>query len=230
MPRRQSAIAPASGVQPACRASFRRGGILIYETHLVEEWTKRTFEHNCWEERGYLAVPAAFIPDEIANRWPGLKDGCIVRTTTKSFRQRRDGTWHNIEETRYFITNRLWEEEQNKPGELSAWLKECVRWHWGIESFHWIMDTIRKQDQMPCKYLAYLRTRETLAKIRHNLVQTIHRIEQEEKGWAKPRSGTQIVNEAAATIESALSWRGKISLQGPARKRLPTVADGCSRR
>lgn len=29
MPRRQSAAAPASGVQPACRASCRRGGILI---------------------------------------------------------------------------------------------------------------------------------------------------------------------------------------------------------
>ena len=27
---------------------------------------------------------------------------------------------------------------------------------------------------------------------------------------SKPRSGTQIVNEAAVTIESALSWLGKI--------------------
>ena len=94
---------------------------------LVEEWTKRTFEHNRWEERGYLVGPAAFIPDEIANRWPGLKDGCIVRTTTKSFRQRRDGTWHNTEETRYFITNHLWEEEQNKPGELSRSMYSYVR-------------------------------------------------------------------------------------------------------
>ena len=199
------------GNQPKLNDAVRKDFAAVAERNgLVEEWTKRTFEHNRWEERGYLVGPAAFIPDEIASRWPGLKDGCIVRTTTKSFRQRRDGTWHNTEETRYFITNHLWEEEQNKPGELSAWLQECVRGHWGVESFHWIMDAVWKQDKMQCKYIEYLRTRETLAKIGHNLVQTLRRIEQEEMSLSKPRSGTQIVNEAAATVESALSWLCKI--------------------
>ena len=64
--------------------------------------------------------------------------------------------------------------------------------------------------QEQCKYIEYLRTRETLAKVGHNFVQTVRRIEQEEKGWAKPQSGTQIVNEAGVTIESTLSWLGKI--------------------
>lgn len=63
---------------------------------------------------------------------------------------------------------------------------------------------------MQCKYIEYLRTREALAKIGHNLVQTLHRIEQEEKGRLKPRSGTQIVNEIAVTPENAFSWLGKI--------------------
>lgn len=166
------------GNQPTLNDAVRKDFAAVAERNgLVEEWTKRTFEHNRWEERGSLVVPAAFLPDEIANRWPGLKDGCIIRTTTKSFRQRRDGVWHNTEETRYFITNHPWAEEQNKPGELSAWLKECVRGHWGVESFHWIMDAVWKQDQMQCKYIEYLRTCETLAKIGHNLVQTVRRIE-----------------------------------------------------
>lgn len=45
---------------------------------------------------------------------------------------------------------------------------------------------------MQCKYLEYLRTYEMLTKIGHNLVQTVPRIEQEEKGLLQPRSGMQI--------------------------------------
>ena len=199
------------GNQPKLHDAVRKDFAAVAEHHgLVEEWTERELDHYRIEKRGYLVVPASFIPDEIADRWPGLKDGCIVRTTTKTSRQRRDGVWHDTEETRYFVTNHPWAEEQNKPGELSAWLKECVRGHWGVESFHWIMDAVWKQDKMQCKYIEYLRTRETLAKIGHNLVQTLRRIEQEEMSLSKPRSGTQIVNEAAVTIESALSWLGKI--------------------
>ena len=199
------------GNQPTLNEAVRKDFEAVAEQNgLIEEWTERKFEHNRLEMWGYLVIPASFLPDEIACRWPGLKDGCIVRAMTKSFRQRRDGVWHDTEETRYFITNPPWEEEQNKPGELSSWLKECVRGHRGVESFHWTMDAVWKQDQMQCKYLEYLRTRETLAKIGHNLVQTVRRIEQEEKGLSQPRSGTQIVHEVAVTLESALSWLGKI--------------------
>lgn len=213
------------GNQPTLNEAVRKDFEAVAEHHgLVEEWTERKCEHNRWEKRGYLVVPASYIPDEIADWWPGLKDGCIVRATTQSFRQRRDGVWHETEETRYFITNHPWAEEQNKPGELSSWLKECVRGHWGVESFHWIMDAVWNQDLMQCKYIEYLRTRETLAKLGHNLVQTVRRIEQEEKGWSKPRSGTQIVNEAAVTIESALTWLGKIFAY---KARTEASADGC---
>lgn len=192
------------GNQPTLNEAVRKDFDAVAKRNgLIEEWTKRELEHNRQEKRGYLVVPASFLPDEIADRWPGLKEGCIVRSTTRSFRQRRDGEWHDTEETRYFITNHPWAEEQNKPGELSSWLKECIRGHWGVESFHWIMDAVWKQDLMQCKYIEYLRTRETLAKIGYNLVQTVRRIEQEEKGWSKPRSGTQIVNEAAVTVECA---------------------------
>ena len=93
-----------------------------------------------------------------------------------------------------------WEEEQNKLGELSSWL-ECVRGHWGFE----LWDVVQKQDQMQCMYLEYLRTHGTLAKIGHNLVQTVLRIEQEEKGLSQPRSGTQIAHEVTVIFKNALS-------------------------
>lgn len=57
---------------------------------------------------------------------------------------------------------------------------------------------------MQCKYLEYLSMRETLSEIGHNLVQTVPRIEQEEKGRSKPRSVTQIANEVTVTPERVL--------------------------
>lgn len=72
------------------------------------------------------------------------------------------------------------------------------------------MDAVWKQNRMQCKYLEYLRTRETHVKIGHNLVQTVRRIEQEEKGLSQPRSDTQIIHEIAVTFERVLSWLGKI--------------------
>lgn len=63
------------------------------------------------------------------------------------------------------------------------------------------------------------------AKIGHNFVRTMRRIKQEEKRLSKPRSGTQIVNEALPLKARSRGWV-KFSTSRLARKRLPAVADG----
>lgn len=68
-------------------------------------------------------------PDE--PRFPGLKT--LIQTTTRT--ERRGKT---TEETRYFISSATLSPER---------AAEAIRGHWGIESMHWVMDVIFKEDQ-----------------------------------------------------------------------------------
>jgi predicted transposase YbfD/YdcC len=63
-------------------------------------------------------------------RFPGLKT--IIKTTTTT--ERRGKT---TQETRYFISSALLTPER---------AAEAVRAHWGVESLHWVLDVIFKED------------------------------------------------------------------------------------
>jgi predicted transposase YbfD/YdcC len=68
-------------------------------------------------------------PDE--PRFPGLKS--LVMTTTRTERRGKLTT-----ETRYFISSATLSAER---------AAEAIRAHWGIESLHWVLDVIFKEDQ-----------------------------------------------------------------------------------
>ena len=68
------------------------------------------------------------------------------------------------------------------------------------------MDMIFKQDYMECRYPAYLWTRQTIAKIAHNLLKTFQKIDQERRGLSQPRSETQLSHEVGADLKTALGW------------------------
>ena len=63
---------------------------------------------------------------------------------------------------------------------------------------------------MQCMYPEYLRTRETLAKLGHNLLVTLRKIDQEERNLKEPRSEKQLSNEVGVTFENGLEWMEKI--------------------
>lgn len=168
--------------------------------------------HGRWEARACIVLPASGLPKEILSKWPGLENGCIIKTKTKSFRKRKSGEWGDTEDTRYFITCHPFCEKG-----IEDWLVTCIRSHWGVESFHWTMDAIWRQDQMQCMYPEYLRTRESLAKLGHNLLVIFRKIDQEERGLTTPRSETQLSHEVAVTLENGLKWLTKLNwktLQG----------------
>lgn len=62
---------------------------------------------------------------------PGL--ACLIKTTTRSERQ-----GHVIEQTRYFVSSAQLSAER---------AATAIRGHWGIESLHWVLDVIFKEDQ-----------------------------------------------------------------------------------
>ena len=157
--------------------------------------------HNRVDTRGTIVVPANRLPKEILDEWPGLENGCIAEATTKSFRQDGNKEWSTSTETRWFISCHPYGN-----GEIAEWIASCIRGHWGVESFHWTMDMIFKQDYMECRYPAYLWTRQTIAKIAHNLLKTFQKIDQERRGLSQPRSETQLSHEVGADLKTALGW------------------------
>lgn len=64
---------------------------------------------------------------------------------------------------------------------------------------------------MQCMYPEYLRTRGTLAKLGHNLLVTLRKIDQEERSLKESRSERQLSNEVGVTFENGLEWLEKIS-------------------
>ena len=64
-------------------------------------------------------------------RLPGL--ACLIKTTTRSERQGKVS-----EQTRYFVSS------AHLSAERAA---TAIRGHWGIESLHWVLDVIFKEDQ-----------------------------------------------------------------------------------
>ena len=65
------------------------------------------------------------------HRFPGLAS--LIRTTTQVERNGR-----TTQETRYFISSALLTPQR---------AAEAIRSHWGIESLHWVLDVIFKEDQ-----------------------------------------------------------------------------------
>lgn len=171
----------------------------------LDKALKLKLEHGRYDGRGYVVVPASGLPQEILDKWPGLEEGCLIKAKTHSFRANRAGEWGSSEEIRYFITCHPYGD-----GSITEWLTTCVRPHWGVESFHWTLDAIWRQDQMQCMYPEYLRTRETLAKLGHNLLVTLRKIDQEERNLKEPRSEKQLSNEVGVTFENGLEWLEKI--------------------
>ena len=129
----------------------------------------------------------------------------MIKAKTRSFRKSGNGEWGYTEETRYFITCHPFCENG-----IEEWLATCIRTHWGGESFHWTMDAIWRQDQMQCMYPEYLRARESLAKLGHNLLVTFRKIDQEERRLKTPRSETPLSHEIGVTLENGLDWLAKI--------------------
>ncbi len=177
---------------------------LIEKSRKKEDGGTEDSKHDREEKRLYTVVPASGLPAELLEKWPGLRDGCVVKALTRSF-HRRNNVWSLTNETRWFITCHPYEG-----GSIAPWLAECIRGHWGVESFHWTMDMIWRQDWMQCQHPACLNTREALAKMAGNLVRAFQVIDQQERGLKEPRSLAQLAHEIGSSLEVGLRWLRKL--------------------
>jgi predicted transposase YbfD/YdcC len=105
------------------------------DTHGLASITVTDKDHGRLESRTYtVSHDVAWLAGD--RRYPGEPRfpslHCLIRTTTRSERRGKVS-----EQTRYFISSAPLSPER---------AAEAIRGHWGIESLHWVLDVIFKED------------------------------------------------------------------------------------
>lgn len=116
---------------------------------------------------------------KLVEQWPGLEDGCFVKTTTQ---RTVTSTGETSEETRYFITSLAFDAQY-----IAQRVMRCIRSHWGIEnSLHWCLDVTFNQDRTQCSNADYIKGRTILNKMAFNLLSKMQNLEVERTGKQAP--------------------------------------------
>ena len=137
--------------------------------------------HGRYEERTVSVLPASIcvLNRKLVEQWPGLEDGCFVKTTTQ---RTVTSTGETSEETRYFITSLAFDAQY-----IAQRVMRCIRSHWGIEnSLHWCLDVTFNQDRTQCSNADYIKGRTVLNKMAFNLLSKMQNLEVERTGKQAP--------------------------------------------
>lgn len=137
--------------------------------------------HGRYEERTVSVLPASIcvLNRKLVEQWPGLEDGCFVKTTTQ---RTVTSTGETSEETRYFITSLAFDAQY-----IAQRVMRCIRSHWGIEnSLHWCLDVTFNQDRTQCSNADYIKGRTILNKMAFNLLSKMQNLEVERTGKQAP--------------------------------------------
>lgn len=137
--------------------------------------------HGRYGERSVFVLPCSIVElnRELVEQWPGLEDGCLVKTTTK---RTSTSTGEPGEQTRYFITSLAFDSRY-----IAERLMRCIRSHWEIEnSLHWCLDVIFNQDRTQCSNADYIKGRTVLSKIAFNLLSKLQSAELQRTGKRAP--------------------------------------------
>ncbi len=137
--------------------------------------------HGRYEEREVLVIPVNIetLNRKLLKEWPGLEDGCFVKTTTRSV---KTSTGVVREDDRYFITSLAFNANY-----IARRVMRCIRSHWQIEnSLHWCLDVTFNQDRTQCTNASYIKGRTILTKIAFNIGSKVQTLEAEETGKQPP--------------------------------------------
>ncbi len=156
----------------------------------------RRLDREGLEGRACVVMPGAVLPETILGKWPGLRDGSLIRMKNRSF---PNGT-EPCDKTRYFMTCHRYEE--GMPDLLAASLKSLFE----RESYLWAMEALWKEDPAPCLYPGFLCFQETLGRLARRHLAAIQKIDEEEQS----RSVAELRQEAGATLESGMRWLCRI--------------------
>lgn len=146
----------------------------ITETRTRKHVTK-DFAHGRIEDREYFVLPASALGSKHLNKWKGLDEGSIVKTTTKTWKK---STGKATDLDRYYISSLHFDDPH-----ISEQIARAVRGHWGIENqLHYVLDVDFHQDLTQCKNANYVQNRTLLNKSALSLIRRQQSLEVEKTG------------------------------------------------
>ena len=137
--------------------------------------------HGRYKERTVSVLPASIcvLNRKLVEQWPGLEDGCFVKTTTQ---RTVTSTGETSEETRYFITSLAFDAQY-----IAQRVMRSIRSHWEIENaLHGCLDVTFNQDRTQCSNADYIKGRTVLNKMAFNLLSKMQNLEVERTGKQAP--------------------------------------------
>ncbi len=164
--------------QPKLHALFqeRFGKMVDLEKYAEYQYnTRDERKRGRKESRTYIAIPFDESYGDFAVDWKELETLCIAITYQK---RHKDKAGHLG--VRYFISSKKLSAEE---------FGKLCRGHWHVESMHWWLDSVMKEDD--CKII-YEHAAENFSRIRHMCMNLIKRVEM--KGTLKRRQLKCLLN------------------------------------
>lgn len=129
----------------------------VTETRTKKVQNSQPVKHGRVENRDYSVLPGSVLSSKHLDKWPGLDEGCIVRTVTKSIKK----TTEQVSElARYYICSLNFDNPH-----ITEQIARAIRRHWAIENeLHYVLDVDFNQDRTQCKNANYIQNRTLLNK------------------------------------------------------------------
>ena len=129
----------------------------VTETRTKKVQNSQPVKHGRVENRDYSVLPGTVLSSKHLDKWPGLDEGCIVRTVTKSIKKTTEQT---SELVRYYICSLNFDNPH-----ITEQIARAIRRHWAIENeLHYVLDVDFNQDRTQCKNANYIQNRTLLNK------------------------------------------------------------------
>jgi predicted transposase YbfD/YdcC len=103
-----------------------------YGTEGLEEYVERSQGHGRKEQRTVMQLPATVLPDPLQSRWPSVCSLIEVASERSADRETHC-------DSRWYISSLPLDAKQ---------AAGAIRQHWGIESMHWILDVVFREDEL----------------------------------------------------------------------------------
>ena len=158
-------------------------------------------------------LPGSALPREATDRWPGLRQGCVIETTTT--REFKNGRKDTTVLVRRFICSvplkaayrgSLRKLEEDRRSEAHDLVERAVRGHWGVEDrLHYVLDMSWGQDRIHAHDEGYLENRLTINKQAFNVLTEARK---EVAARTGRRHSYNTLQELCATPDGAIEYLG----------------------
>ncbi len=164
-------------------------------------------------------LPGSTLPKDAASRWPGLRQGCVIETTTT--REFKNGRKDKTVLVRRFICSvplkaaykgSLKRLEEDRRSEAHDLVERAVRGHWGVEDrLHYVLDMSWGQDRIHAHDEGYLENRLIINKQAFNILTEARRTVNERSNH---RHSYNTLQELCSTPDGAIEYLGIAYDQG----------------